>query len=83
MSSQIINCDDSDNNNNNDWFHLYNYLWWCVWIMMSSQIFNCDGSNNNNNNNNNNDNNNCDNSNDKMLKITIYIVHAFLTICPS
>ena len=51
--------------------------------MMSSQIINCDDSDNNNNNNNDNNNNNCDNSNDKMLKITIYIVHAFLTICPS
>ena len=34
-----------------------------------------------------NDNNNNDNDNeidnDKMLKVIIYIVHAFLTICPS
>ena len=44
---------------------------------MSSQIIHYDNSNNNNNNNNNN------NWNNKTLKVISYIVHAFLTLCPS
>ena len=42
--------------------------------MMSSQKVNYDNNNNNNNN------NNCNN---KTLKVSIYIVHAFLTLYPS
>ena len=43
---------------------------------MSSQIIHYDNSNNNSNNNNN-------NWNKKTLKVISYIVHAFLTLCPS